>query len=171
MEDIYPITADDGIEFNNTSTVLRATVKGQRVLFLGDAMDLASNCMLKYLSANTLKSDIVQFSHHGYEGGTKALYNAIAAPTVLWPMNVVGYQETGYSTVPQNVFKIWHTKTQGAYAMPNYYICYQATYVKEIVIAGMGDAEINFPYTPTGYGTNANRLPDFNAYYEDNKNS
>lgn len=171
LEDIYPITADDGIEFNNTSTVLRATVKGQRVLFLGDAMDLASNCMLKYLSANTLKSDIVQFSHHGYEGGTKALYNAIAAPTVLWPMNVVGYQETGYSTVPQNVFKIWHTKTQGAYAMPNYYICYQATYVKEIVIAGMGDAEINFPYTPTGYGTNANRLPDFNAYYEDNKNS
>lgn len=159
LEDLYPITAADGIEFNNTSTVLLATVKGQRVMLLGDVMDLASNCMMKYLPTDIFKSDIVQFSHHGYEGGTKELYDAIAAPTVLWPLNVDGYQPTGYKTIPQNVFQSWHKKVKGLYEMPNYYICYEAPYVKK-VIPHAYTVRLDFPYTPEG-----EKLPDAEAIF------
>ena len=34
---------------------------------------------------HALKSDVVQVAHHGYYGGTKEGYDAIAAPIVLWP--------------------------------------------------------------------------------------
>lgn len=159
LEDIYPTTAADGIEFNNTSTVLLATVKGQKVLFLGDVMNIASDCMMKYLSADVLKSDIVQFSHHGYEGGSKELYDSIAASTVLWPLNVDGYQPTGYKDIPQNVFKIWHVKTKGHYAMPNYYICYEAPYVKKIIPHAY-PVKLEFPYSPEG-----EKLPDLDAVF------
>ena len=159
LEDIYPTTAADGIEFNNTSTVLLATVKGQKVLFLGDVMNIASDCMMKYLSADVLKSDIVQFSHHGYEGGSKELYDSIAASTVLWPLNVDGYQPTGYKDIPQNVFKIWHVKTKGHYAMPNYYICYEAPYVKKIIPHAY-PVKLEFPYSTEG-----EKLPDLDAVF------
>ena len=32
-----------------------------------------------------LRSDAVQVAHHGYVGGTKEVYDAIAAPVVFWP--------------------------------------------------------------------------------------
>ena len=168
MEDLYPRVPTTDYDFNNTSTCLRLTVKGTRVVFLGDQMKKGSDCMMKYLPGEALKADVVQYAHHGYEGGTRALYNAIAAPVVLWPMNVVGWQETGYATIPQNVFDVWHKKEATvydngeAYQIQNYYISYSATFVKQILVAGMGVAEINFPYVvPAG----ATRLPDYKTYY------
>ncbi len=159
--DLYPVTAgDSGFDFNDTSTVLSASVGDARVMFLGDIMDKASECLMKYMDTEALQSDIVQFSHHGYEGASRAVYQAIRAETVLWPLNVVGYQASGYSSVPQNVFDYWHKRQ----LLPNYYICYQASYVKKIIVSGMGDARMDLPYTPTG-----DKLPDFNAYYEANK--
>ena len=83
-------------------------------------------------------------------------------------MNVVGWQETGYASIPQKVFDGWHKKevtvydNGEAYQIQNYYISYSATFVKQILVAGMGVAEINFPYVvPAG----ATRLPDYNTYY------
>ena len=110
-----------------------------------------------------LKSDIVQFSHHGYLGGTKALYDAIAAPTVIWPINVVSTQ-ANYGSVC-NVFVSWGMGRQSGVQtekdpttgeafsanFPNAYIWSEATYVKKIVLATEGDfQEFNFPYTPSG---------------------
>lgn len=168
LVDLYPEIATVDYDFNNTSTVLRATVKGQRVLFLGDIMNKGCKHMTDTLSRATLKSDIVQFSHHGYEGGTKAIYDSIAAGTVFWPMNVVANQGTASPTTYKNVYKSWHSAT-GATEGPiyNYYICYQASYVKQIIVAGMGDYEINFPYTPSAYPETGTRLPDFETYYEE----
>jgi hypothetical protein len=167
MVDLYPRTAAD-FEFNNTSTVLRTTVKGQRVLFLGDIMKEGCDHMTDTLSVSTFRSDIVQFSHHGYEGATKKVYDSVAAGTVLWPMNIIGNQEKGYSSIPQKVFANWYHKDSGSEGfMSNKYICTQAGYVKQVIVAGMGDYEINFPYTPSAYPETGTRLPDFETYYEE----
>jgi hypothetical protein len=168
MVDLYPRTAAD-FEFNNTSTVLRTTVKGQRVLFLGDIMKEGCDHMTDTLSVSTFRSDIVQFSHHGYEGATKKVYDSVAAGTVLWPMNIIGNQEKGYSSIPQKVFANWYHKDSGSEGfMSNKYICTQAGYVKQVIVSGMGDYEINFPYTPSAYPETGTRLPDYNAYFEEN---
>ncbi len=159
--DLYPVTAaSEGFDFNDTSTVISASAGGEKIMFLGDVMDKGSEVLLKYMDPAALASDMVQYSHHGYEGASRAVYQAIRAEVVLWPMNVVGYQTSGYSSVPQNVFDYWHKRQ----ILPNYYICYQASYVKKIIVSGMGDAQISLPYTPTG-----EKLPDFNAYYESHK--
>lgn len=179
MEDLYPVTTPNNI--NESSTVIRATVAGQGVMFLGDIEKAASDCIMKYVPNDVLRTDIVQYAHHGYEGGSVELYDAIAAPTVLWPMSVDGYQEnyyqidpeTGHSrrdengeripNVPQNVFKIWHDrKTCGhEFQLSNYYICYEASYVKQIITQAYL-VEMHFPYTPTD-----ERLPDLDAIFAD----
>ena len=168
VEDIYPTTAES-YEFNNTSMVIRTTVGAEKrtVMFLGDIMRLASDYIVENFTSASLKSDFVQFSHHGYEGATQAVYDAIQAPAVLWPMNVVGNQ-ANYSTVPQNVFVQWYQKTSGTEgAMPNRYICQSATYVKQIIVSGMGTALIDLSVDPHYY--TGSKLPDFNAYYEAHK--
>lgn len=168
LEDLYPTTMVN-CEFNNSSTVVRATVGAaeRTVMFLSDIMKLASDCMLQNFTTASLQSDFVQFSHHGYEGATQAVYDAIKAPAALWPMNVVGNQ-ANYSTVPQNVFAQWYLKTSGTEgAMPNKYICQSATYVKQIIVSGMGTALIDLSVDPHNY--TGSKLPDFNAYYEAHK--
>ncbi len=170
LEDQY---SDYPKEGNDYSAVIRVDVTAggttQRVMFLGDIQLKASNRMMKYIGDDILKSDIVQFSHHGYEGATRQVYNAIAAPTVLWPMNYVSTQES-YGSVC-NVFAKWYLKNSGGEGfMSNQYISTSASYCKQIIVAGgSASQEITFPYTPTPYangqsGTNG-RLPDLNAEY------
>lgn len=53
-------------------------------MFLGDRYP-SVNDMLATKYGNYLKSNILQFAHHGFEGGTAALYNRIAASVLLWP--------------------------------------------------------------------------------------
>ncbi|MBE6538412.1 MAG: hypothetical protein E7671_02990 [Ruminococcaceae bacterium] len=65
--------------------VFRITVGEQRILFLGDSEVMANGCMLKYQSGETLKSDIVQYSHHGYLGCSKEFYDKACPHTILWP--------------------------------------------------------------------------------------
>lgn len=70
--------------FNATSLIFRVTAEGQTFMFLGDA-DETSNGILVERFGDLLRSDVVQVAHHGYWGGTKEVYDAIAAPIVLWP--------------------------------------------------------------------------------------
>ena len=178
MEDLYPLVINNG---NEQSMVLRWDASsGQRVLFLADIEKNASDRVVLYQPAAALKSDIVQFAHHGYEGGTRELYDRIAAPTVLWPMNIDGYQETycipdpenpGHSKrdengdripwVPQPVFRIWHDKTVCGqnYQLANRYICYEAPYVKKI-LDHTDPLELRLPYTPSGP-----KLPDMDRIF------
>ncbi len=69
--------------FNDHSTVIRAEVSGQKILFLGDINQAGSRVLLN--SGKPLKSDIVQISHHGFSGASEALYRAVDAGTALWP--------------------------------------------------------------------------------------
>ena len=178
MEDLYPLRPESG---NEQSMVLRwdSTV-GQRVLFLADIEKNASACVERLQPVAAVRSDLVQFAHHGYEGASEALYDRIAAPTVLWPMNIDGYQENygvpdpnnpGHSKrdengnripwVPQPVFKIWHAKTVCGqnYHLANHYVCYEAPYVKKI-LDHTDPLEIRLPYTPTG-----SKLPDMDRIF------
>ena len=80
-EDIYP---DRNNYFNETSVIYRMQAAGQIIMWLGDNKNWGSNtCVKRYSSL--LKSDIVQVSHHGWDGSTLALYSVLDAKTLLWP--------------------------------------------------------------------------------------
>ena len=68
---------------NNTSTVLRMTLGGHSVLFLGDLGVEAGEVMLAR-RGKELKSDYVQMAHHGQNGVTRAVYAAAAPTACLW---------------------------------------------------------------------------------------
>ena len=166
LEDQYSDYPENG---NDYSAVIRVDVKGQRVMFLGDIQLAASKRLMRYIGNDILKSDIVQFSHHGYEGGTRQLYDAIKAPTVLWPLNYVSTQAS-YGSVC-NVFAKWYNKSSGGEGtMANSYISTSASYCKQIIVAGgSASQEITFPYTPTPYANaqsgTGGRLPNLTTEY------
>ncbi|MBE6648152.1 MAG: MBL fold metallo-hydrolase [Ruminococcaceae bacterium] len=71
-------------EINDTTMIFRATVGGQRILFLGDAFTVQERRLLEKYGAD-LKSDIVQMAHHGQHGFDEKGYNAIDPKLCLWP--------------------------------------------------------------------------------------
>ncbi len=180
LEDLYKTGFSfTNLNGNNYSAVIRVDVtangKTQKIMFLGDIQVIATQCIKSMYASNSdaLKADFVQFSHHGYEGADRELYDRIAAPTVLWPINVVSTQES-YGSVC-NVFTRWGMGTKDSkqtetnpvtgasvsYNFPNDYIWSNATYVKKIVLAGESAAqEFAFPYTPSG-----SKKPDVEAIY------
>lgn len=185
LEDLYKTNFNNDpnvYNYNNNSAVIQVevTVNGvtQKVTYLGDIQINATNC-IKKLYGNDLstvfKSDIVQFAHHGYEGADKDLYDAIAAPVVIWPINIVSTQNTADYKSICNMFKVWGMSTKNTIRYetdpvtgekvsayyPNRYIWNQATYVKKIVLAGEGEyQEFSFPYVYSG-----NKHPDVDAIY------
>lgn len=136
-EDLHPLIAYNN-EGNDTTTVLKFTVTSgsskQSIMFLGDCFPNECQRMMENLApSGVLKSDIVQWSHHGYEGATKAVYQAIGAHTVLWPMNIVGWQ---YLENPSMVFNNWVELNRAGFC--ENYITSNNT-VKNIIIAGYGE--------------------------------
>ena len=153
FEDVHPIVITD---VNDTSTVFRVTLGGQRIMFLADASAAESVVMEQTIPASELKSDIVQFSHHGYDGASAAIYRLIEAHTVLMPINIISFQPSYGKNV--NMFKkIYEAKIDA-----NKYI-FSADHVKKFIVAGAGTTKLELPYTPTG-----EKLLDFDKYYEDN---
>lgn len=69
---------------NATSLVFRVNIGGKSFMALGDEYTTTSDLLVARYG-NELKSDIVQVSHHGYAGGTVALYNKIDPDIVFWP--------------------------------------------------------------------------------------
>ena len=55
-----------------------------KLLILGDIGEKSSEKLLKN-QKKKLKSDIVQMSHHGQQGATKELYEAVNPKICLWP--------------------------------------------------------------------------------------
>jgi beta-lactamase superfamily II metal-dependent hydrolase len=72
------------IRINDTSMIFRATAEGQSILFLGDAHLLqGEQLLMKY--GMSIKSDMVQMSHHGQGGVSEDVYKAINPTACLWP--------------------------------------------------------------------------------------
>lgn len=118
------------LEFHNTtSLVFRVTAQDNTVMVLGDASNRASNHLTK-IYGEYLKSDIVQLSHHGYTGGTVALYEDIDAEVVLWPTGVASID--GRDDTRQN--REYNAKA--------------VSLAKEIYIAGDTVYTLILPYTP-----------------------
>lgn len=93
---------------NNSSTVLRCDIGGQRVLFLGDLGEEVSDRFLSMWSEEELKSDFVQMAHHGQNGVIKEVYEKIQPKACLWPTPKWLWENdpgTGYGTGPWNTLK------------------------------------------------------------------
>ena len=159
-EDVFPKTFIDG---NDTSTTYRFDIAGQRLFFLGDCRDHECDAMMKaFARSGELKCDIVQWSHHGYEGATREFYETVDAPTILFPLNIVGWQEN-YTLVPQNVFNLWfftENRPCGRYIHENL----ANGKIKKVIVAGAGEQSITFPYYPEG-----EVILDQWAFFEENK--
>ncbi len=87
--------------FNNSSLVFTVTLGGQKVMQLGDCGPLESP-ILTELYGDELKSDIVQIGHHGYQGATVELYQAIDPTWALWPGGSNAYSK--YQTRDYNAW-------------------------------------------------------------------
>lgn len=121
-EDIFPMEIE---RFNDTSVVLMMETAGQKVFFPGDAGELESDFLVEHYG-DGLKSDILQLSHHGFRGGTVALYEKVNAPVVL------------ISTSQVNLEKNIQRDTT-SFAINN---------AKEVYVAGNGTVKLDLPYEP-----------------------
>ena len=94
---------------NNSSIVIRMTLGGQIVMFLGDlGVEAVTQLLDKY--GATLKSDYCQMAHHGQNGVTKEVYQAIAPSACMWCTPVWLWNNDmgdGYNTC---VFKTLETR-------------------------------------------------------------
>lgn len=81
-------TPDCSIEYNisnNSSTVLKCTVGGKRILILGDCgIEAGDKIMARFAGTDTLRAEVCQMSHHGQYGVTKEFYEQVAPEVCLW---------------------------------------------------------------------------------------
>ena len=153
FEDVYPLSFTSG---NDTSTVFKIEIAGQSILFLGDAEHGESDRMT-FLSAETLKADIMQYAHHGYDKQCREeLYAKIDPETVLWPMTIVNWESENYG----EVFRPRYEGTSSNSHRENAWIR-SAAGVKKIIVMAEGTTKLSLPYTPSGP-----RNADYNALYE-----
>lgn len=106
-------TADEAITvnpINNSSTVYRFEINGKSLLFLGDLGVEGGKQLLERADPSLLRSDYVQMAHHGQQGVSKEVYEAISprytfwcTPTWLWDnvdrKNGGGYDSGNYKTI------------------------------------------------------------------------
>ncbi len=69
---------------NNSSSVLRMTLAGQSVLFLGDLGVEAGKKLLTLYTPEQLHSDFVEMAHHGQRGVARPVYEAVAPKACFW---------------------------------------------------------------------------------------
>jgi beta-lactamase superfamily II metal-dependent hydrolase len=87
---------------NNSCSIIRMEVEGQTVLFLGDA-GVEQGKVLLEKHGEELRSDFVQMAHHGQNGVTKEVYEAIKPKACLWPTPLWLYDNDigkGYGSGP-----------------------------------------------------------------------
>lgn len=72
-----------GVAINEASVIYRMTLDNQRIMFLGDAYEVAGSRLLA--AWDDLGAEIVQMAHHGSQGVQRDVYAAIAPKVCLWP--------------------------------------------------------------------------------------
>lgn len=77
--------------FNTSTTVTKLELAGQSFMMLGDCSEDGSRIIVKTYNKDFMMCDFVQVAHHGYQGGTTALYSLIDPYYVLWPMATTHY--------------------------------------------------------------------------------
>lgn len=140
----YSLTANDFVNANDTSTVIRLNIKGQKITFLADAYDGIENALMNTNTASYLKSDIMQMAHHGFSDAVSyKLIEAINPKVILWPMDVVQYKD-GEMIAGEN----GDTKT-----FAHYYNLTDKSYVESArdcaseIIPAYRNEKLSLPYT------------------------
>ncbi len=117
--------------FNASSTVTKIELAGQSFMMLGDCTELAAKILVQTYSPESLASDFLQVAHHGYMGGTTALYRAIDPTYVLWPMGTADYA-------------IYKAHERSAFL-------FSSTKIKQIFVAGHTKYEFSLPFNGGNY--------------------
>ena len=68
---------------NMSSVVYSITGSTGRMIILGDSVDITCP-MLNAIYESSLKCDLVQVAHHGYNGGNKEMYESMDAEFAIW---------------------------------------------------------------------------------------
>ena len=87
LEDFYPqdILMQSQDPVNGASVVFSMELADQKIMFLADsAVDCSKDTLNMW--GNYLKSDIMQAAHHGLNGGSVPLYEAVDPAVILVPM-------------------------------------------------------------------------------------
>ncbi|MBO5415029.1 MAG: MBL fold metallo-hydrolase [Clostridia bacterium] len=71
------------LDTNMSSVVYSITGESGRMIILGDAVDIECP-MLNAIYEDTLKCDLVQVHHHGYNGGNAEMYASMNADYAIW---------------------------------------------------------------------------------------
>lgn len=78
-----PNPAYTGNAVNNSSVVLRMHMGGKTVMFLGDlGIEAGEQILAEY--GDGLQNDYCQMAHHGQNGVTRAVYEAVRPKGCLW---------------------------------------------------------------------------------------
>ena len=87
LNDRYDLTntGDSHYTGNNASIVYMLTINGKRLLILGDMCYEGGQRLLEDVGAPGLKADLVQMAHHGQDGVSEEVYQAIQPSICLWP--------------------------------------------------------------------------------------
>lgn len=143
-EDLYPQRID---YFNDSSTVVRFTIhnslggKDVTATFLGDLYQKGSKA-LRSLYGKTLKCDIVQVAHHGYNAVEKELYDLFSPETLLWPTS--SSQWMSQTKLSNKTNGNWYFKI-------DYYIANELSSVKYIVVQDKANTTITLGYNGPDY--------------------
>ena len=116
IEIIYTLEmfAPKDLTYYNTCSVIMDVRFGDfNMMMLGDCSEDANQIMLANYG-NTLEAEVVQVAHHGYIGGSNALYKAINPIYVFWPAG-----STWYSTCEVNGTEDPTTDRSGYFFMKN----------------------------------------------------
>lgn len=89
-EDVFPAPLTN---YNDSSTALLLEAAGSRVLFPGDCAGESDRVLCGRYSAETLRCDVLQVSHHGHFGLSPAFYRMAAAPCCLFPVTRIKFEE------------------------------------------------------------------------------
>ena len=119
-DDLYPKTFPN---INDSSMVIRMTFEGRRILFTGDAQEMASEEICARYDADVLDSEFLQVPHHGYWGGSDELFARVNPETVLWPCPDFWYQE----------IKEWDCNR----------FFKESKHIEQLIIGGQQQAELN----------------------------
>lgn len=123
--------------YNTSSLVSSVTLCGQKFMMTGD-MSEDANAIICSLYGATLKSDIVQVAHHGYQGGSTKFYSLVDPTWAFWPIN-----QSAYDTLKTNA--------------RNEYMFKSGTNLKQTFVALFKTTAVNLPFDGTNYTITDNK--------------
>lgn len=72
--------------YNNCSLIFTIEADGRQALFLGDCGEMEDSILRRLYGTETLRSDILQISHHGINGCGTSLYAMVSPEYAFWPV-------------------------------------------------------------------------------------